>query len=193
MFLFLAKYAIGDKLKLLWQFICDHWQAFLLLAMILAILHYKSEYERIKSEYERYQSNIALVTDMQSKLNADMTKKAKESVSEVIKTHDEKLNADNLNHAREAKNLKGKINEINNTLAIYDNAIKLRNSTSADGMSEMAEDTANTTDTRANSDQTATGCENLLNTTIKAAKTTDIDYEALYTLYKRQCDIFGCE
>lgn len=147
----------------------------------------KSQHNAIKREFEIYKETVTQAGKFRELQNHIMKKQSEKAVNDVMATHKESLIVEKLDRKRVEDKLKGSINEISNELNIYRSAVKLRNeSTSSIDVSKVAEHTSNTPDTSGNCNQT-------LATVVDACKVTDYDYEALYNLYKRQCDIYGCE
>lgn len=147
----------------------------------------KTRYDAIASEYETYKSSISYQYDLQKAQNEILRKQSETTVTEIVAIHTQQLADAKLDRKRVEDKLKGSINEISNELNIYRDAVKLRNeSTSSIDVSKVAEHTSGTADTKSN-------CNETLATVVDACKVTDYDYEALYNLYKRQCDIYGCE
>lgn len=147
----------------------------------------KSRYDAIVSDYAGYRSSIQFEVDMQNAENVILRKQAETALNEVMSTHKESLIVEKLDRKKVEDKLKGSINEISNELNIYRDAVKLRNyATSSIDVSKVAEHTSNAPDTKSN-------CNETLATVVDACKVTDYDYEALYNLYQKQCDIFGCE
>ncbi len=169
------------------RFAIEHWKVLAIVAMALAIFHFKTAYEREKHAYEAYKANVQLQADMQKAKNEILRKQAETTVTEIVANHTQQLAIEKLDRKLVEDKLKGSINEISNDLNIYRDSIKLRNeSTSSIDVSKVAEHTNGTANSNGNCNQT-------LAVVVDACKITDYDYEALYNLYKRQCDIYGCE
>lgn len=66
-------FKIGSVIRSVADFVLTHWKAFLLLAMVLAIFHYKTAYEREKSAY---------LTHLASDMKASEIRKAENKVKE---------------------------------------------------------------------------------------------------------------
>jgi hypothetical protein len=149
--------------------------------------HKTMQHDAIVQEFQLYKSDIAHNAELRKIENEAQSKQAKADRDDLIAEHKQQLADANLNRERETKKLKGSINEISDSLTIYRDAIKLRNSSSGSaGMSEVAEDTAGLTEAERN-------CYTHLTTVIDACKVTDLDYKTLYKLYDKQCNVFGCE
>lgn len=147
----------------------------------------KLQIDDIKRDYEIYKETVTQAGKFRELQNHLMKKQSEKAVNDVMATHKESLTVEKLDRKRVEDKLKGSINEISNELNIYRDAVKLRNSaTNSIDVSKVAEHTNGTTDTSGNCNQT-------LATVVDACKVTDYDYEALYNLYKKQCDIYGCE
>lgn len=159
---------------------------FTIILLCLYIYWKKISYDAITSEYEAYKVSITQAAKLEKIKNDILRKQAEQVFNDVMATHKESLTVEKLDRKRVEDKLKGSINEISNELNIYRDAVKLRNSTSSIDVSKVAEHTSGTTEASGNCNQT-------LATVVDACKVTDYDYEALYNLYKRQCDIYGCE
>lgn len=146
----------------------------------------KTRYDAIVSDYGKYKTAAEQLAKDKEHENEILRNYAKNTYKQVIEEHKQALISAGLDRKRVEDKLKGSINEISNELNIYRDSIKLRNSTSSIDVSKVAENTSGTADTKSNCNQT-------LATVVDACKVTDYDYEALYNLYKRQCDIYGCE
>lgn len=147
----------------------------------------KLQIDDIQQEYTEYKRNIQYQADMAKVKNEVLRKQAETALNDVMATHKDSLTVEKLDRKRVEDKLKGSINEISNELNIYRDAVKLRNSaTSSIDVSKVAEHTSGATDTKSNCNQT-------LATVVDACKVTDYDYEALYNLYNKQCQIYGCE
>ena len=147
----------------------------------------KLQISDLHQEYTEYKRNIQYQADMQKAKNEILRKQAETALNDVIAVHKDYLTTEKLDRKRVEDKLKGSINEISNELNIYRDAVKLRNeSTSSIDVSKVAEHTSGTTDTKSN-------CNETLATVVDACIVTDIDYEALYNLYNKQCQIYGCE
>jgi hypothetical protein len=147
----------------------------------------KTRYDEIASDYSKYKSAAEQLAKDKEHENEILRNYAKNTYKQVIEEHKQALISAGLDRKRVEDKLKGSINEISNELNIYRGSIKLRNeSTSSIDVSKVAEHTSGATDTKSN-------CNETLATVVDACKVTDYDYEALYNLYKRQCDIYGCE
>lgn len=160
---------------------------FTIILLCLYIYWQKTRIDNITHEYMTYKSDIAYKYELQKVQNNILRKQAEQVFNDVMAVHKDYLTTEKLDRKRVEDKLKGSINEISNELNIYRDSIRLRNeSTSSIDVSKVAEHTSGTADTKSNCNQT-------LATVVDACKVTDYDYEALYNLYKRQCDIFGCE
>lgn len=147
----------------------------------------KLQIDDIEQEYTEYKRNIQYQVDMAKVKNEVLRKQAETALNDVMATHKDSLTVEKLDRKKIEDKLKGSINEISNELNIYRSAVKLRNSTTNSvRVPTLAEDTIRSASTSGN-------CNETLATVVDACKVTDIDYEALYNLYKRQCDIYGCE
>ena len=146
----------------------------------------KLQIDDIQQEYTEYKRNIQYQVDMAKVKNEVLRKQAETSAAEIVANHTQQLADAKLDRKRVEDKLKGSINEISNELNIYRDSIRLRNSTSSIDMSKVAEHTSNATDTKSN-------CNETLAVVVDACKVTDYDYEALYNLYNKQCQIYGCE
>ena len=147
----------------------------------------KTRYDAVTSDYEAYKVSVQLQADMQKAKNEILRKQAENTVKAVIEEHKQALIGAGLDRKRVEDKLKGSINEISNELNIYRDAVKLRNSaTNSIDVSKVAEHTSNVADSGSN-------CNETLATVVDACKVTDYDYEALYNLYNKQCQIYGCE
>jgi hypothetical protein len=139
------------------------------------------------SDYAAYRSSVQYQADMQKAKNEILRKQSENTVKAVIEEHKQALIGEGLDRKRVEDKLKGSINEISNELNIYRDAVRLRNSaTSSIDVSKVAEHTNGTPEAIGNCNQT-------LATVVDACKVTDYDYEALYNLYNKQCQIYGCE
>ena len=147
----------------------------------------KTRYEAVNSDYEAYKVSVQLQADMQKAKNEILKKQAVAEVTNIVANHTQQLEVEKLDRKRVEANLKGAINEISNELNIYRSAIGVRNSaTNSIDVSKVADYTNGTPEAIGNCNQT-------LAAVVDACKVTDYDYEALYNLYQKQCDIFGCE
>jgi hypothetical protein len=147
----------------------------------------KTRYDAIASDYSKYKAAAEQLAKDKEHENEILRNYAKNTYKQVIEEHKQALISAGLDRKRVEDKLKGSINEISNELNIYRDSIKLRNeSTSSIDVSKVAEHTSGTTDTKSNCNQT-------LATVVDACKVTDYDYEALYNLYDKQCNIYGCE
>jgi len=147
----------------------------------------KSRYDAIVYDYGKYKADAEQLAKDKEHENEILRNYAKNTVQDVMATHKDYLQVEKLDRKKVEDKLKGSINEISNELNIYRSAVKLRNeSTSSIDVSKVAEHTFN-------SSQPSGNCNQTLATVVDACKVTDYDYEALYNLYKRQCDIYGCE
>jgi hypothetical protein len=144
-------------------------------------------YDAIVSDYAAFRSSVQYQADMQKAKNEILRKQSENTVKAVIEEHKQALIGEGLDRKRVEDKLKGSINEISNELNIYRDAVRLRNSaTSSIDVSKVAEHTNGTPEAIGNCNQT-------LATVVDACKVTDYDYEALYNLYNKQCQIYGCE
>lgn len=160
---------------------------FILVIVCCYALWQKTRYDAIVSDYSKYKVSVKYLADMQKAKNEILRKQAEKERADIIELHKQQLAEAGLDRNRVTEKLKGSINEISNELNIYRSAIGVRNSTTNSvRVPTLAEDTSGTTEASGNCNQT-------LATVIDACKVTDYDYEALYNLYKRQCDIYGCE
>jgi hypothetical protein len=147
----------------------------------------KTRYDAIASDYSKYKSAAEQLAKDKEHENEILRNYAKNTVKAVIDEHKQALIGAGLDRKRVEDKLKGSINEISNELNIYRDAVKLRNSsTNSIDVSKVAEHTSNVADS-------GTNCNETLAVVVDACKVTDYDYEALYNLYRKQCDIFGCE
>ena len=168
-------------------FCVANWRIILIALICLYAFMQKTRYEAVVVEFEAYKANIAYQADMRKIENEILRKQALASKTEIVAIHTQQLADANLDRKRETDKLKGAINEVSNELNIYRNAIKLRNEfTSGIDLSTLAENTSGTAKPTGN-------CNETLATVVNACLVTDIDYETLYKLYQKQCDIFGCE
>lgn len=147
----------------------------------------KLQIDDISSEYTEYKRNIQYQVDMAKVKNEVLRKQAETALNDVMATHKDSLTVEKLDRKRVEDKLKGSINEISNELNIYRDAVKLRNATTS-GVRVPTLD-----ETTIRSADTGTNCNQTLATVIDACKVTDYDYEALYNLYQKQCNIYGCE
>ena len=167
-----------------WRFV---FPIFLISVMSLYCFSLKTRYTAIASELEALKANIAYQTQIQQVKNDILRKQAESTVKNIISEHKQALIGVGLDRKRVEDKLKGSINEISNELNIYRDAVSVRNSTANSiGVSKVAENTIRSTEASGNCNQT-------LATVVDACKVTDYDYEALYNLYQKQCDIYGCE
>lgn len=147
----------------------------------------KTRYDAIVSDYSKYKADAEQLAKDKEHENEILRNYAKNTVKDVMATHKESLIVEKLDRKRVEDKLKGSINEISNELNIYRDSIKLRNSaTSSVRVPTLAEDTIRSASASGNCNQT-------LATVVDACKVTDYDYEALYNLYQKQCNIYGCE
>lgn len=186
----LAK-TIGLAILKFFIFIIDIFTRYPLQIILVLICIYafwqKIRYDAITSEYEAYKVSITQAAKLEKIKNDILRKQAEDKKNDLIAEHKQQLLDANLNREREAKKLKGSINEISDSLTIYRDAIKLRNSTANSvTVSEMAENTSGLTEAERN-------CYAHLTTVIDACRVTDYDYKTLYKLYDKQCIIYGCE
>lgn len=159
----------------------------IIVLLCLYVLWQKTRHDAIVSEYEAYKRNIQYQVDMANVKNNILRKQAETTKTEIVANHKQQLADAKLDRKREADKLKGAINEISNELSIYHNAIELRNEfTSGIDLPKVEENTSGIAEASGN-------CNKTLATVVNACKITDIDYEALYNLYEKQCHIFGCE
>lgn len=147
----------------------------------------KTRYDAIAYDFEAYKTSVQYQADMQKANNEILRKQAVAEVTNIVANHTQQLADAGLDRKRVEDKLKGSINEISNELNIYRDAVRLRNSaTSSIDVSKVEEHTSGTADTKSN-------CNETLATVVDACKVTDYDYEALYNLYNKQCQIYGCE
>lgn len=103
-----------------WQFICNNWRVILMLAMVLAILHYKNASE--KAELKLKNAKITHQAEIKEWQAANMTlvekvKEVQASHADIVKSYAEsqaardKANAEN---AKVKKALKSKIEQSKN-------------------------------------------------------------------------------
>lgn len=173
-------------LNTLYSFILAHWQAFLVLAMLGAIYHYKSAYESEKTAFTAYKNEQKAEHDKQVLANKITQNAVKIQIDSVIADHAQALKDANLNREKVTNKLKGSINEIQNSLTIANSAIELRNSATGRDMPNLSENPAGLTEAIRN-------CNSSLTTIKDAALVTDYDYEALYSAWDRQCKLMACE
>lgn len=160
---------------------------FILVIVCCYALWQKTRYDAIVSDYSKYKAAAEQLAKDKEHENEILRNYAKNTVKDVMATHKDYLTVEKLDRKRVEDKLKGSINEISNELNIYRSAIGVRNSTTNSvRVPTLAEHTSGTTEASGNCNQT-------LATVVDACKVTDYDYEALYNLYKRQCDIYGCE
>ena len=159
----------------------------LLLSMSLAVLYYKTRYERTTQAFEAYKADIVKQIATKEAENATLRRISANQIANIMANHQKQLADAKLDRANVTNKLKGSINEISDALTIAYDAIKLRNeSTSNSAMSEIQTDSSGLAEAERN-------CNRALATVTEAAKVTDIDYEALYNAWKAQCDIGLCE
>lgn len=159
----------------------------LISVMSLYCFSLKMRYSAIASELEALKANIAYQTQIKKVKNDILRKQAETNATEIVAVHTKQLADEKLDRKRVEDKLKGSINEISNELNIYRDAVSVRNSTANSiGVSKVAENTIRSTEASGNCNQT-------LATVVDACKVTDYDYEALYNMYQKQCDIYGCE
>jgi len=150
--------------------------------MSLSILYYKTRYERTVHELGVFKAEL-LASQKAGEL---LEKASKAQLNSVMVEHERQLKQAKLEREKVTNNLKGSINEIRDSLTIANNAIKLRNESSNNTMRQVSADTEGFTEAERN-------CNAYLETVIDACKVTDIDYEALYNAWQRQCDLGLCE
>jgi len=177
---------IKSILSALLNLIIENYKVFIILAMVLAIFYYKTRYEHEKVAFQAYKAEIAQQAKEQQIKNDILRKQAETTVTEIVAIHTQQLADAKLDRKRVEDKLKGSINEISNDINIYRDAVSLRNSTSSINVSKVAENTSGTSNPSGN-------CNETLATVVDACKVTDYDYEALYNLYNKQCQIYGCE
>lgn len=169
-------------------FIIEHWQVFLVLAILCTAYYYKTAYEREKHAYE-----VHLLADMkafevrqaENKVKADAVaaqfkKQAEEYQAELARY---KLNAD-----REAKNLKDNLNAIQDILNRTRTGYEFRLQTGhgeAAGLREVPV----ATDTSAQSERDSNAVASL----VRACQLTTLQYQQLYDAWVDACAIHGCE
>jgi hypothetical protein len=159
---------------------------FILVLVCCYALWQKMRYDAIVSDYANYKSSIAYQAELQKQKNEMLRKEVVAHITEIVAIHTKQLADEGLDRKRVEAKLKGSINEISNELNIYRDAVIVRNSaTSSIDVSKVAEHTSGTPDTKSN-------CNETLATVVDACIITDIDYEALYNLYNKQCKIRGC-
>jgi hypothetical protein len=159
----------------------------ILVIVSLYAINQKSQHNAIKRDFEIYKETVSQAGKFRELQNHLMKKQAENAVKSVIDEHKQALIGAGLDRKRIEAKLKGSINEISNELNIYRDSIKLRNSTTNSiDVSKVVNHTSNVADS-------GTNCNETLAVVVDACKVTDYDYEALYNLYKRQCDIYGCE
>jgi hypothetical protein len=146
----------------------------------------KTRYDEIVSDYSKYKAAAEQLAKDKEHENEILRNYAKNTYKQVIEEHKQALISAGLDRKRVEDKLKGSINEISNELNIYRDAVRVRNSTSSIDVSKVAEHTSN-------SSQPSGNCNETLATVVDACKVTDYDYEALYNLYQKQCNIYGCE
>ena len=147
----------------------------------------KSRYDAIVSDYSKYKSAAEQLAKDKEHENEILRNYAKNTVKAVIEEHKQALIGAGLDRKRVEDKLKGSINEISNELNIYRDAVRVRDSAdSSIDVSKVADYTNGLASPIGN-------CNETLATVVDACKVTDYDYEALYNLYQKQCDIFGCE
>lgn len=160
---------------------------FILVLVCCYALWQKTRYDAIASNYSKYKAAAEQLAKDKEHENEILRNYAKNTVQDVMATHKESLIVEKLDRKRVEDKLKGSINEISNELNIYRSAIGVRNSTTNSiDVSKVAEHTNGTADTKSN-------CNETLAVVVDSCKVTDYDYEALYNLYNKQCQIYGCE
>jgi hypothetical protein len=160
---------------------------FIIVLLCLYAYWQKLQLGDIQQEYTEYKTAAEQLAKDKEHENEILREYAINTVQDVMATHNESLTNEKLDRKRVEDKLKGSINEISNELNIYRDSIKLRNeSTSSINVSSVAEHTSN-------SSQPSGNCNETLATVVDACKVTDYDYEALYNLYQKQCNIYGCE
>jgi uncharacterized protein YxeA len=168
-------------------FILQYWK-YLVIAIILATtFFYKTRYDNVSEQFAEYKSSVKVQADLQEAKNAFLKKQSEDTVKAVITEHKQALISAGLERKKVEEKLKGSINEISNQLSIYRDAVKLRNfTTNSINLLQVAENTSRPSEATGN-------CNETLATVVDACKVTDYDYETLYNVYQKQCDIKGCE
>jgi len=91
--IFLWLFRIKSVLGALLNFILEHWKAFIILAMVLTILSYKTAYEREKVAFEAYKTDIAQQAKEQQIKNDLLRKQAEQQVKNLTEIHAHNLEA----------------------------------------------------------------------------------------------------
>jgi hypothetical protein len=160
---------------------------FILILVCCYAFWQKTRYDAIVSDYSAFRTSVQLQADMQKAKNQILRKQAETTVTEIVAIHTQQLAEAKLDRKRVEDKLKGSINEISNELNIYRSAVRVRNSaTNSIRVPTLDENSIRSAEANGN-------CNETLATVVDACKVTDYDYEALYNLYQKQCDIFGCE
>jgi hypothetical protein len=159
----------------------------ILVIVSLYAINQKSQHNAIKRDFEIYKETVEQAGKFRELQNHLMKKQSDAALNDVIAPHKESLTLEKLDRKSVENKLKGSINEISNELNIYRDAVRVRNSaTNSIDVSKVAEHTNGSAEAHGN-------CNETLATVVDACKVTDYDYEALYNLYNKQCQIYGCE
>jgi hypothetical protein len=158
------------------------------IALVVATsLYYKTRYDNVVDQFTIYKASVKAQAEIQEAKNAFLKKQTETTINQLIAVHKDSLTTEKLDRKLVEGNLKGSINEISNQLNIYRDAVKLRNSTTNSiNLPQVAENTSRPSEAGGN-------CNETLATVVDACKVTDYDYETLYNVYQKQCDIYGCE
>jgi uncharacterized transporter YbjL len=159
----------------------------ILVIVSLYAINQKSQHNAIKRDFEIYKETVEQAGKFRELQNHLMKKQSDAALNDVIATHKESLTLEKLDRKSVENKLKGSINEISNELNIYRSAVRLRNSSTIGArVPTLDENSIRSAEAHGN-------CNETLAVVVDACKITDYDYEALYNLYNKQCQIYGCE
>ena len=164
-------------LSTLWRY-----KAIIFIGLILCVTwFYKARYEAISSEYEAFKAKQSALVEAAKKENAAI-KKAGAILAQTQKAqYDAELKRQNLNRDK----IKGQLNETINQLAIFDSTIRLRNQSSVSALPKVP--------TTSGTSASGGGDHAIVENLIDAAKLCAIDYNALMTAWRDNCELHGCE
>lgn len=155
----------------------------LLISMSLAVIYFKTRYERTTQAFEAYKADIATKVAMQEAENATLRRIAQSQVANIVKTHNDQLNT--------IKDEYEKRNKVNvNTIANLRN--ELRDKVRADSFT-LRETPTNPDATAQEWRDSHRAITEQYQTLKDACTITTLDFNALRGWADNACVIVGCE
>jgi len=185
--IFLWLFRIKSILGTLLNLILEHWKAFIILAMVLTILSYKTAYEREKVAFEAHLQVDKQATQLRIVENRIKEKEHKKEINKANADAVAMMERFKLDRASDAKKLKELYeNKTNSDFRLGSYADWMRLNKSSTGLPTP----------ESNTSALAEGwreCDAAYSTLEQACRITTIDYNELRKWSDSACDVVGCE